>query len=237
MTSRPGSFISNGLPPVRSGAVRASSAVAGTKVAPICCVMPPASPSCSEQEKKAVNDGYIGECLVSNSAAANVTPAICRTMAAAPQSCAGKQRGMAPAGVSRRAYPHVARASHLAIPHLPRSMGFSHAPRITKYFLHATNQRQAPASGADRCPGSVTYMLVRRMLSQILVLQCNSPNKVIHKRNVPNIASHLHVGAADVAQDVCLMAASSELQNRAPRLTCTLVRRMLSRILVLPTST
>lgn len=43
----PGSRISNRLFAERSAAVRFSTDSAGMKVAPICCVMPPASPSCT----------------------------------------------------------------------------------------------------------------------------------------------------------------------------------------------
>mmetsp|Transcript_3196 Transcript_3196/g.8463 ORF Transcript_3196/g.8463 Transcript_3196/m.8463 type:complete len:240 (+) Transcript_3196:1701-2420(+) len=47
ITSRPGSFMSKLRFPVRSPSVRFSTDSAGMKVAPICCVIPPASPSCT----------------------------------------------------------------------------------------------------------------------------------------------------------------------------------------------
>jgi hypothetical protein len=46
MMSRPGSFTSS-LSSALRAAVRVSMVLLGKKVAPICCVMPPASPSCA----------------------------------------------------------------------------------------------------------------------------------------------------------------------------------------------
>ena len=46
MTSRPGTLRSS--LPLLSWKVRSRMAKSGMKVAPICCVMPPASPSCTQ---------------------------------------------------------------------------------------------------------------------------------------------------------------------------------------------